>query len=52
MTNEEIVQEILFEAGKHGLLYEVIEEAKRIMESNKGIDRTLAYQMALEEWVK
>ena len=52
MTNEEFIQEILFEAGQYGVLNEVIEEAKKILDNDRNIDRVLAYQMALKEWVK
>ena len=52
MTNEEIIEEILYEAATHGLLSEVIEEAKKIFFSNPKIDRVTAYQMAFDEWVK
>ena len=52
MTNEEIIEEILHEAGKHGLLFEVLDEAKKIMDNDKSIDRAQAYQIAFDEWVK
>ena len=34
MTNEEIIQEILHEADEHGLMREVITEARKIMDEN------------------
>lgn len=52
MTNEEIIQEILFEAGTHGLLNEVLETAKKLMDQEPSLDRALAYEIALKEWVK
>ena len=52
MTNEDIVQEILFEAHSFGLMDEVRETARLIILENPSIDRVVAYQMAFEEWVK
>lgn len=52
MTNEEIIQEILYEASQYGLLTEVLDTARKILDSDHKIDRVVAYQMALEEWVK
>lgn len=52
MTNEEIIEEILYEANKYGLLTEVIDTAKQIMQNEPKIERVVAYEMALEEWVK
>jgi hypothetical protein len=52
ITNEEIIDEILHEAGKFGLLNEVIDTAKKIMEQYPNTDRVVAYEQALMEWVK
>lgn len=52
MTNEDIVQEILFEAHSYGLMDEVRETARLIMLEDPKIDRVVAYQMAYDEWVK
>lgn len=52
MTNEDIIQEILYEAGSLGMLEEVRETAFKIINEDPKIDKVLAYQMALEEWVK
>ena len=52
MTNEEYIEEILFEAAKYGLLNEVLETAKKILFQDPKMDRAMAYQIALEEWVK
>ena len=52
MTNEEIIQEILYEANEHGLMREVITEAGKIMDENPKIDRVLAYEQAFNEWIK
>ncbi len=52
MTNEEIIQEILYEANSYGLLHEVIDTARSILDEEPNLDRVLAYEMALKEWVK
>lgn len=52
MTNEEIVQEILLDAHALGLIDEIRETAKKIMDENPKIERVDAYQMAFQEWVK
>ena len=52
MTSENIIEEILYQASEAGLLHEVLDEAKKILEQNSKIDRALAYQMAYDEWVK
>ena len=52
MTSEDIIQEILYEANSYGLLYEVIDTAKKIMEREPKVDRVEAYEAALKEWVK
>lgn len=52
MTSENIIEEILYQASEAGLLHEVLDEAKKILEQNPKIDRALAYQMAYDEWVK
>ena len=52
MTNEEEIEEILFEAHAHGLRMEVISTANKIMKEDPNIDRVLAYQQAFDEWVK
>ena len=52
MTNEEIIQEILIEAASYNLLSEVIETAKKILDSEPKIDRVVAYERAFNEWVK
>ena len=52
MTNEEIIQEILYEANEHGLMREIITEARKIMDENPKIDRVVAYEQAFNEWIK
>ena len=52
MTNEEIIQEILHEADEHGLMREVITEARKIMDENPKIDRIVAYEQAFTKWIK
>jgi hypothetical protein len=52
MTNEEIIQEILYEANEHGLMREVITEARKIMDENPKIDKVVAYEQAFNEWIK
>lgn len=52
ITSEEIIDEILHEASKYGLLSEVIDEAKKILQTNPKLDRVSAYEQAFQEWVK
>ena len=52
VTSEEIIEEILYEAGEYGLLSEVIDTARKIMLEDPKIDRVSAYEQALSEWVK
>ena len=52
VTNEQIIEEILYEAGKYGLLSEVIDTARKIMIEDPKIDRVSAYEQAFDEWVK
>ena len=52
MTNEEIIQEILYEANEYGLMREIITEARKIMDENPKIDRVVAYEQAFNEWIK
>jgi hypothetical protein len=52
MTNEEQIEEILFEADSYGLRVEVIAEAKKIMQEQPSLDKVLAYQLAFDEWIK
>lgn len=52
MSNEEHIEEILFEAAAFGLRAEVIATAKNIMQEEPSIDKVLAYQMAFDEWIK
>lgn len=52
MTSEDIIQEILYEANSYGLLHEVIDTARKIMENDPKFDRVTAYEIALKEWVK
>jgi hypothetical protein len=52
MTSEEIIEEILYEAGEYGLLTEVLDTAKKIMQEDPKLDRVSAYEQALSEWVK
>jgi hypothetical protein len=49
MTNEEIVEEILYEASVFGIMKEVISQAGQIMMSNPKIDRVIAYETAFNE---
>jgi hypothetical protein len=52
MTNEEIIEEILHEAGEYGLLSEVLDTARKIMLEDPKLDRVSAYEQAFNEWVK
>ena len=52
MNSEEIIQEILYEANEHGLMREIITEARKIMDENPKIDRVVAYEQAFNEWIK
>jgi|688.fasta_scaffold405854_2 hypothetical protein len=52
ITSEEIIDEILHEASQYGLLVEVIDTAKKILEEQPKLDRVSAFEMALKEWVK
>ena len=49
MTNEEIVEEILYEANEVGVMKEVISNASRIMGENPKIERVVAYEQAFNE---
>lgn len=46
MTNEEIVEEILYEADKKEVRSDVIREARKIMDENPKIERVSAYEQA------
>lgn len=46
MTNEEQVEEILYEASSVGLRNEVIDLAKKLLEDNKTIQIVDAYNLA------
>ena len=48
MTNEELIQEILYEAHEHGLMSNVLEVAKNIIDNDPKIDRVLAYEKAFQ----
>jgi hypothetical protein len=50
MTIEEQIEEILIEASAVGLRWEVIETAKKYIES--GLDKLTAYEYASHEWIK
>jgi hypothetical protein len=52
MTNEEIVEEILYEASVFGIMKEVINHASEIMSNNPKIDRVIAYETAFNELKK
>lgn len=52
MTNEEIVEEILYEANEVGVMKEVINKASKIMSENPKIERVVAYEQAFNELVK
>jgi hypothetical protein len=52
MTNEEEIEEILYEASAYGLREEVMETAKQLMDENPKLSKVNAYSMAFNEWVK
>lgn len=52
MTNEEIVEEILYEANEVGVMKEVISQASKIMTENPKIERVVAYEQAFNELKK
>lgn len=52
MTNEEIVEEILYEAFEAGIMKEVINMASSIMNDNPKIERVIAYETAFNELIK
>lgn len=52
MTNEEIVEEILYEASEAGIMKEVISMASSIMNDNPKIERVIAYETAFNELIK
>lgn len=52
MTNEEIVEEILYEAFEAGIMKEVINMASSIMNENPKIERVIAYETAFNELIK
>lgn len=52
MTNEEIVEEILYEAFEVGIMKEVIIMASSIMTENPKIERVTAYETAFNELTK
>lgn len=52
MTNEEIVEEILYEAFEVGIMKEVISMASSIMTENPKIERVVAYETAFKELTK
>ena len=52
MTNEEIVEEILYEANEVGVMKEVISYASKIMSENPKIERVFAYEQAFNELKK
>lgn len=49
MTNEEIVEEILYEASEQGIRKEVINLAGEILTQNPHVERVIAYEMAFNE---
>lgn len=52
MTNEELIEEILFEASAFGLRQEVIDTARQIREEDPSIDSVTSYELAFRDWVK
>jgi hypothetical protein len=52
MSNEELIEEILMEADMYGLRAEVLETARKYMETDKTIDRVHVYELAFCDWVK
>lgn len=52
MTNEEIVEEILYEASEQGIRIEVISKASELMTEKPKIERVVAYEQAFNELKK
>jgi len=52
MTNEEEIEEILYEASAYGLRTEVMDWARKEMEENPKLSMVEAYEIAFNEWVK
>ena len=52
MTNEQLIEEILFEADAYGLRQEVMDTARQLREEDKSIDAVTSYEIAFNEWVK
>lgn len=52
MTNEEEIEEILYEASAYGLRVEVIQTASQMLQENPNMDKVTAYQIAYEDWIK
>lgn len=52
MTNEQLIEEILFEADAHGLRQEVMDTARQLREEDKSIDAVTSYELAFRDWVK
>ncbi len=48
MTNEEILDELLYEAEKYKVREEVIESAKVLLDSNPKMERVEAVKLALD----
>jgi hypothetical protein len=51
MTNEEQIEELLWEAHAHGIRNEVISDAVKLMVLNPKMDRVKAYEEALNKYI-
>jgi hypothetical protein len=51
MTNEEQIEEILWEAHAHGIRNEVMAEAIKLMVLNPKLDRLRAYEQVLNKYI-
>lgn len=52
ITEEEHIEEILIEAGAHGLRAEVKQYAEALLDESPEMDPIDAYTHGFEEWVK
>lgn len=52
MSNEQVIEELLYEAHAYGLRTEVIESARKYREENPRMSMAESYQLAFDEWVK
>jgi hypothetical protein len=51
MTNEEQIEEILWEAHAHGIRNEVMSDAIKLMVLNPKMNRVNAYEQSLQKYI-